>query len=291
MVVKENPPIMVPYSTGRNYPKYEIPANACDSHHHIYDPVHYAYCPTDTRNQPPSTVDCYRMLQKRIGTERNVIIQPSVYKTDNRCTLAALAEMGDNTRAIVVIDNTTTDAELQEMDRAGVRGVRLNINCGGSNDWDMIQKLAERIAPLNWVMCFWMSPELVVEKEEFLRSLPCQICFDHRGHIPAAGGVDHPACQIICRMLKEEKCWVKLSGLYIDTNCEDYADTIKVGQAYVAANVNRCLWGTDWPHPSSYSGRKPMPNDVDMLDDLMIQAGSEENFRKILVDNPAKLFF
>lgn len=289
--MEEKVGLQAPYSTGRNYPRYQIPENACDAHHHIYDPVRYPYLPTDVRNQPPSTVDCYRMLQHRLGTTRNVIIQPSAYGTDNRCTLDALAQMGYNTtRAVVVVDASISDEELRSMHKAGVRGIRFNINCGGSDDLGVIQTLAERIAPMGWSICFWMAPELAVELEQFLRKLPCQIIFDHRGHIPAGAGIDHPAVRVISQMLADNKAWVKLSGLYIDTQQEDYADTIEIGKAYVQANPDRILWGTDWPHPSCYSGRKPMPNDADMLDALMTQAGSEEIFRKILVDNPATLF-
>ena len=109
--------IQVPYCTGRNNPSHEIPAGACDCHHHIYDPVRFPYRPEDVRNQPPADVACYRLLQKKLGTTRNVIVQPSAYALDNRCTLDALQTMGkENTRAVVVIDNTVTDEELREMD-------------------------------------------------------------------------------------------------------------------------------------------------------------------------------
>lgn len=283
--------IQVPYCAGRNCPKAEVPAGACDCHHHIYDPVRFAYQPSDVRNQPPSTVDCYRMLQRKLGTSRNVIIQPSAYGTDNRCTLDALRQMGkDRARAVVVVDESVSDGELRAMDEMGVRGLRFNINCGGSDDLEVIRRLAGRIAPLGWSICFWMSPELTVSMEGFLRELPCPVVFDHRGHIPAKDGIGHPAVSVICRMLEDNKAWVKLSGLYIDTEREDYEDTIVVGKGYVEANPDQVIWGTDWPHPSCYSGRKPMPNDADMLDALMVQAGTEENFRKILVDNPARLF-
>lgn len=287
----ENVHIQVPFSTGRNVPKAAMPADACDCHHHIYDPIRFAYLPTDVLNQPPSTVDCYRLLQKRLGISRNVIIQPSAYGTDNRCTLDALRQMGkENTRAVVVIDDSIRDEELKHMNELGVRGIRFNINCGGSDDMDLVRRLAERIAPMNWSVCFWMSPDITVAMERFLRDLPCEIIFDHRGHIPAEEGAAHPAVHVISRMLKEKKAWVKLSGLYHDSNCENYEDTIAIGKIYVGANPDRVLWGTDWPHPSCYSKREPMPNDADLLDALMLQAGTTENFRKILVDNPAKLF-
>ncbi len=283
--------IQVPYSAGRNYPTVAVPAYACDSHHHIYDPLEFPYQPTDVRNQPPATVDCYHLLQKRLGTTRNVIIQPSAYGTDNACTLNALRRMGkDAARAVVVVDQGITDQELREMHELGVRGLRFNINCGGSDNWAEIKNLASRIAPMGWSICFWMSPDLTVSMEDFLRNLPCEIVFDHRGHIPAKEGLKHPAVEVICRLLKEEKAWVKLSGLYIDTECKNYEDTIAIGKEYVKANPDRVIWGTDWPHPSCYSGLKPVPDDAELLDALWVQAGSEENFHKILVENPAKLF-
>jgi len=284
--------LQVPYCTGRNTPKAEIPANACDCHHHIYDPVRFPYRPTDTRNQPPAAVDCYRLLQKKLGTTRNVIVEPSAYGTDNRCTLEALKEMGkENTRAVVVLDNTVTDEEIREMHELGVRGLRFNINSGGGPEaLDEIAALAKRVAPYGWSVAFWMSADLAVSMESFLRELPCQIVFDHRGHIPADIGTDHPAFDVICRLMKEGKAWVKLSGLYQDTKKADYSDTIALGKKYVEACVDRLVWGTDWPHPNIYDKKLDMPNDSDMLDALMEQAGTEENFRKILVDNPAKLY-
>lgn len=283
--------IEVPYCTGRNYPKFTVPDGACDCHHHIYDPEHFAYVPTDTRNQPPATVGCYRLLQEKLGTTRNVIVQPSAYGFDNRCTLAALREMGiENTRAIVVVPETISDEELQDMDQQGVRGIRINMNRGASDDLDPIRHLAERIAPMGWCICFWMSPQKAVELEQFLRDLPCEVVFDHRGHIPAKEGTQSEAFRVIAGMLRDNKAWVKLSGLYWDSERDDFADSIAVGRGYVEANPDRVIWGTDWPHPSHYSGHKEMPNDTDMLDALVPQAGSEENLRKILVTNPEKLF-
>lgn len=290
-MTKEEQGIQVPYSSGRSYPRYEIPENACDCHHHIYDPVRFPYVPTDTRNQPPSTVDCYRLLQKRLRIKRNVIVQPSAYGTDNRCTLDALKQMGrENTRAVVVIDGSATDEDLRSMDAMGVCGVRMNLNRGGSDDFGMIERLAERIAPFGWAMYFWMKPELIVQKEDYLRNLPCHVVFDHRGNLPAEEGIRNPAFRVISRMIEEEKAWVKLTALYIDSAREDFADTIAIGREYVKVNPDRCLWGTDWPHPNCYSGRMPVPDDVYMLEALMTETESPEIFRKILVDNPEKLY-
>jgi predicted TIM-barrel fold metal-dependent hydrolase len=196
----------------------------------------------------------------------------------------------ENTRAIVVIENSISDTELQEMDALGVRGIRINMNRGADDDLESIRLLAERIAPMNWSICFWMGPDKAVSMEQFLRSLPCPVVFDHRGHIPAAEGTNSRAFQVIAGMLRDNCAWVKLSGLYWDSREADFSDTIAVGKGYVEANPDRVIWGTDWPHPSHYSNLEPMPDDSLMLDALMPQAGTSENLYKILVTNPEKLF-
>ena len=284
--------MQVPYSAGRKLPASIIPANACDCHHHIYDPVRFPYVPEDIRNQPPATVDAYRLLQRRLGLTRNVIVTPSAYGIDNRCTLDALQQMGPNSRAIVVIDGKISDTELQEMHSLGVRGIRFNIATGGSNDRDMILSLSERINEFGWHVQLWMSANDTVMLESFLVQLPSPIVFDHRGHLPQPDGVGHPAFRVICNLIDKGKTWVKLSGIYLDTKVgdPDYADTVKVGQTYVQYAPERMVWGTDWPHPSIFSERKPYPDDVVMLDLLAEQAPDELVRNRILVDNPAVLY-
>lgn len=281
----------VPFCSGRDFPKNLIPEGACDSHHHIYDPVRFPYVDTDKRNQPPSTVDCYKLLKAKLGTTRSVVIQPSAYGLDNRCTLDAVKQLGtDVTRAIVVVDPTVTDEELTRMNALGAKGIRFNMNCGYKGEWSELRKLVERVAAFNWCVCLWMDPDLLVEKKDFFGSLPAQLVFDHRGHLPKNVGINHPAFKIICQWLDEGKAWVKLSGNYIDTVEPDYKDTVAVGRAYAKTNPNRLLWGTDWPHPSCYSGLKPLPNDSLMLDQLMEQVQDDKIFHKTLVENPAQLF-
>lgn len=284
--------IQVPYSSGRQYPSIAVPHHACDCHHHIYDPVRFPYVPIDVRNQPPATVDCYRMLQKKLGLTRNVIVQPSAYGTDNKCTLDALKQMGVNARGIVVIDNSITNQELQKMHEIGVRGIRFNIASGGSTDRDMIMALAKRIHELGWHIQFWMSAQDTVNMEDFLQSLPTPIVFDHRGHLPQPEGVSHPAFRVICNLIGQGKTWVKLSGIYLDTNVGDptYADTVQVGKVYIDFALERMVWGTDWPHPSVFSERMPWPDDAAVLDLLAQQAQSEAARSRILVDNPAALY-
>lgn len=284
--------LQVPYSAGRMGVTMTIPNKACDSHHHIYDPVRFPYLPTDVRNQPPATVDAYKLLQKRLGLERNVIVTPSAYGTDNGCTLDALKLMGPNSRGVIVVDNAVSTDDLEKMHATGVRGVRFNIATGGSNDRKLILSLSQRINELGWHVQFWMSAAQTVEMEDFLFSLPSPIVFDHRGHIPQPEGVEHPAFRVICRLLDTGKAWVKLSGLYLDSKIGDpsYADTVQIGKAYVAYAPERMVWGTDWPHPTIFSERKPWPDDGSMLELLSVQAPDEMIRNKILVDNPAALY-
>ena len=278
----------VPYSIGSNRPALMVPADACDAHHHIYDPVRFPYANTSV--QPPATTEAYRLLQKRLGLERNVIVTPSAYGTDNSCTLTALKKMGKDARAVVVIDNLISDSMLEEMNRMGVCGIRINVCCGDSGEPRRIKTLADRIAPLGWHISFWMNANLTVEMKDFLKGLPCPVVFDHRGHLPAAEGIRHEAFRIITGLMKEKKAYVKLSALYHDSIKEDYADTIRVGKAYIEAAPDQVLWGTDWPHPGQSTTKRGLPNDADLLDYLLVQAGDQATVHKILVDNPARLF-
>lgn len=284
--------VQVPYSSGRQRPKIKIPAGACDCHHHIYDPVRFPYTPNDTRNQPPATVDVYRLLQKRLGLTRNVIVTPSAYGFDNSCTLDALQQMGPNSRAVAVVDPQITEAELKRMHKLGVRGIRFNIATGAANNSEAILSLSQKVHQFGWSTQFWMSADDTVKMEDLLLKLPSLIVFDHRGHIPQPAGIKHPAFKVICNLIDKGNTWVKLSGLYQDSKVGEptYADTIEVGKAFVQYAPERMVWGSDWPHPSEFSARKPMPDDAHMLDLLAEQAPDEATRNRILVDNPAILF-
>jgi D-galactarolactone isomerase len=286
--------MQVPYSAGRGIPGIEIPVNSCDCHHHIYDPVNFLYVPHDVRNQPPATVDAYRMLQKRLGLSRNVIIQPSAYGFDNSCTLQALKIMGSNARAVVVIDQGITPKELQFMDELGVRGIRFNFASGGCSlsNAETIKSLSQRVYELGWNVQFWMSAQETVQMESVLRAIPNQIVFDHRGHLTQPEGTSGPAYKVIAGLMEKGKAWVKLSGLYIDTMVSEptYADTVSVGKAFVDLAPERVVWGTDWPHPSVFSKRQPWPDDALMLGLLAKQAPDEHVRKRILVQNPEVLY-
>ena len=284
--------LQVPYSAGRQRPTIPVPENACDCHHHIYEPVRFPYVPEDVRNQPPAGVDAYRLLQKRLGTTRNVIVQPSAYGFDNACTLEALEKMGDSARAIVVIPESITADELDAMHALGVRGIRFNTASGGPKDYAAMQRLACRVHDWGWHVQFWVSAQDIVEVESFFSTLPNPLVFDHRAHLPQAEGIAHPAFRVICNLIEQGKTWVKLSGLYHDTKFGEpgYADTVSVGKAFAEFAPERMVWGTDWPHPSIFSERRPWSDDANMLDLLAEQVPDESIRHRILVTNPEILY-
>ena len=137
------------WSAGTEAPKLKAPANATDCHHHIYD-ARYPVDPKATLRPADALPDDYRALQKRIGTTRSVVVQPSTYGLDNRCTLDGMAALGPNTRAVVVVNDTVSDTELKRMDALGARGIRFNLAQAGATTPEMIEPLAKRIAPLGW---------------------------------------------------------------------------------------------------------------------------------------------
>lgn len=234
----------VPHSSGTNVPSITVPDHACDCHHHIFDPLRFPYRPEDRRGQPASTVQDYRKLQTRLGTTRNVIVTPSAYGTDNRCTLDALLQMGSDSRAVVMVDQGIAEAELTYMHNIGVRGIRFNISTGAPKDFALIQSLAEKIADFGWHIQFWLTADDTVEMSELLNKLACPIVFDHLGGIPLSVGIRHPAFKIMCSLMEQGKVWVKLSGLYHLSLAGPpfYTDSLPLAKTLIEIAPERVIW-------------------------------------------------
>jgi predicted TIM-barrel fold metal-dependent hydrolase len=279
----------VPWSIGTAPAKIKAPANATDCHHHIYR-AHFRIDPRSTLRPGEASVADYRLLQKRIGTSRNVIVQPSTYGTYNDGLIEALHECGPTARGVAVVDTSVTDDELKRLDAAGVRGVRFNLANPGATTMEMLEPVAKRVAPLGWHIQFNMSAEMTLAARDVLNRLPCPMVFDHLAHMPEPAGISHPAFAVVVDLLQKGKAWLKLSGAYADTKVgpPTYADSTVVAQAYVKAVPGRLVWGSDWPHPSEQG--KTLPDDA-VLFDLLAQWAPDEAVRnRILVDNPATLY-
>lgn len=281
----------VPYSAGMQAPRLVAPKNACDCHMHIYD-SRYPVAPEATLRPPDASVDQYRLLQKRIGTTRTVIVNPSTYGTDNECMLEALAHLGPTARGIAVLHPGVSDAELARLDRLGVRGVRFNLaRSGAATVVDMIEPLAHRIYDLGWHLQLLMPPDQLAHVGTLLQRLPTTIVFDHLGRLPVASSTSHPGFAVIRNLLDSGRAWVKLSGAYLLTQRgSPYADVGDLGKALVKAAPERMVWGSDWPHVVASAGEKPMPDDAILLDLLLDWVPGADTRKKILVDNPACLY-
>ena len=281
----------VPWSTGTAAAKVKAPPNATDCHHHIYS-SRFKVDPNSSLRPGDASVADYRLLQKRIGTSRNVIVQPSTYGVYNDGLIEALGECGPTARGIAVINASVTDDELKRLDAARVRGVRFNLATpGGATTMEMLEPVAKRIAPMGWHVQFNMSADTTLAAKDLLNRLPCQIVFDHLAHMPEPLGIGHPAFAVVVDLLQRGKAWVKLSGAYADTKigAPTYADSTTVAQAYVKTAPERLVWGSDWPHPSMQD-RPPLPNDALLFDLLAAWAPEEATRRRILVENPENLY-
>jgi predicted TIM-barrel fold metal-dependent hydrolase len=270
-------------------PRYTIPAGACDCHAHLFGPQErYPYDPGRRYTPPDATLAAYIRMLGMIGFSRGVLVQPSVYMTDNRLILDALAEKRFPLRAVIVCGLDVSDAELDRMHALGVRGVRLNLRHAAGVSGDVAPRMADRIARLGWHLQFRINPEEFETVGPMIEALPVDTVIDHMGQIPTSEGLDSAPFKAILRLVKGGRCWVKLSAAYrMGSQPHPYDDVKPFAQALFAANPDRMVWATDWPHTTL---TKPMPNDGDLCDLLADWIPDESARNRVLVDNPARLY-
>lgn len=281
----------VPWSAGTELPTLRVPALATDCHHHIYS-ARFRQDPRATLQAPDASVAQYRLLQARLGTTRNVVVQPSAYGIDNSGLVEALGEFGPAaTRGVAVVDTDVSDTELRALDRAGVRGIRFNLlSPGSATSQAMIDPLSRRVAGLGWHIQLNMSGDQIAANRALWDMVPTPVVFDHLGHLPEPEGTAHPGFAVMAALMARGKGWVKLTGLYNDTRVgpPGYADSVAVATALVASAPGQVVWGTDWPHPTEALDSKP--DDALLLDILGGYVRDPELRARILVDNPARLY-
>jgi D-galactarolactone isomerase len=264
-----------------------MPAGACDCHMHVFEPRFGGQADTPA---PLATAAMYRKAQAHWGLQRVVVVQANRYGTDNRGMLEAMATFGDGARGVVVIDPDADDAELQRLHSLGVRGVRFHMLSGGHLQWPQLDDVAARVRPFGWHLQLqfdgWTLPEHVAR----LRALPVDIVIDHLGKFISQPppGVEDPAFRALLDLLEGGRCWVKLSAPYESSRlaAPGHEDVAPLARALATSFAERCVWGSNWPHP----GRNPPPLDDALLDLLFDWAGSQNAARRILVDNPQRLY-
>lgn len=267
---------------------FTLPAGACDTHAHVIAPSS-AYPMVEARSYtpPPATGEDYLALLGQLGLERGVLVQPSIYGTDNRYMLSVLRQYPRQLRAVAVIDQSVADRDLHEMDAAGVRGVRFNVLFKGGVDLAQMERQAARIAELGWHMQFLIDIRDLPELQARLSALPCEVVIDHMGHMPAHLGAGHEAFGLLLRGVQERNWWVKLSGAYrLDGGDDRFAAVLPLARQLIACAPQQVLWGSDWPHVAL----PRMFNTGYLLDLLADWAPDAPQRQAILVDNPARLY-
>lgn len=280
----------IPHSKGTEKPKLVLPANAIDCHIHFYHSK-YPMISNAIRRSADAVLADYRLLQQRLGMSRVVIVTPSAYGTDNSSVIDGIKDIGlDKARGVAVLDTSVTDDEIKRLHGLGVRGIRFNLATPGTTTIDMVEPLAKRIAPFGWHQQFHMKADQIADAAAMFERLPVPAVFDHLGRLPMPGGMNHAAFKLVRVLMEKNKAYVKLSGLYMETKvgAPTYADTQEIAKAYFDAAPVRCVWGTDWPHPTEGPDHKP--DDAHLLDALAAVDDTDAKKRQLFVTNAETLY-
>jgi len=284
---------------------FDIPAGACDCHTHIHpDPAKFPFFAGRVYTPELASPEEMSALHKALKMERVVIVTPSIYGTDNSATLFGMAARGATARGVAVIDDKTSESDLDAMGKAGIRGIRLNLATGGVNDPTVgrprFSAAVERIKARGWHVQLFTSLAMITAIKDLVATSPVPVVFDHFGGAQAALGVGQPGFADLVELVKSGKAHVKISGAYRASKLgPDYADATPLAQALIAANADRIVWGTDWPHPDSVTPPGKQISDVTplfqiddgrLLNQLPVWTPDAGARKKILVDNPARLY-
>lgn len=273
-------------------PAIDVPPGACDCHVHLYGPVaRYPFAADASFIPPDRTLGDYIGVLDRLRLSRAVIVHGVVHGTDCSVTLDALAAERDRFRGVAVISPDISDHDLHRLHAAGMTGVRMTTVVESGVDFGAMERIAARIGELGWhVELHLGSAAEMVELAPRLRRLPTPFVIDHLGRVRGGEGVNHPGFQALLALMRDDdRCWVKLSSFYrlSDSGAPDYADMVSIGRALVAARPDRLVWGSNWPHPGYF---EDPPDDSGLLDFLSQWCDDAATRRRILVDNPARLY-
>jgi predicted TIM-barrel fold metal-dependent hydrolase len=282
---------------------FDVPAGAVDTHTHIHgDPAKFPFFAGRTYTPEPASPEEMAALHKALHIQRVVIVTPSVYGPDNSATLFGMKARGNDARGVAVIDDKTTESELDALGQAGIRGIRINLATSGVTDPNIgrtrLEKAIERMKSRGWHIQVYADAPVVSAVKDLIATAPMPIVFDHFGGAVADLGLEQPGFADLLALVKSGKAYVKISGAYrLSKLGPDYPDAAPFAKALIAANSDRVIWGSDWPHPNSSSGKPATEltplyqiDDGRLLNQLPVWAPDAAIRKKILVDNPVKLY-
>ncbi|MGC2518884.1 MAG: amidohydrolase family protein [Burkholderiales bacterium] len=272
-------------------PGYVPPPGACDAHCHVFGPAHkFPYAADRPYTPPDAPVEQLRKLHAHLGISRAVIVHPSCHGADMRVTLDAIASSNGNYRGVAVVGKNATDAELERLNAGGIRGVRFNFvaHLGGAPDLELFDRMLGRVAGLGWHVVLHLDADDILTYADRIRRIRVPFVIDHMGRVKAAGGLEQKPFRMLLQLMRNELAWVKVCGAErVSSAGKPFHDAIPFAAALIEVAPDRILWGTDWPHPNV----KVMPNDGEIVDLFAACCADEALRRKILVDNPARLYW
>jgi 2-pyrone-4,6-dicarboxylate lactonase len=272
-------------------PRFVPPPLACDAHCHIFGPgSRFPYAKDAAYEPPDSPFEALQKLHSILGIERAVIVHASCHGADMRVTLDGIARSGGRYRGTAIIDETYSEKDFAQMHDGGIRAVRFNFvrHLGGRPDMGFFQKTIQRIRPLGWHLILHLDAVDLPELSDTLKKVPVPMVIDHMGRVKAADGLEQEPFKVLLGFLKYENFWVKVCGAErVSSMGPPFTDAVPFARKLIEAAPDRILWGTDWPHPNV--GRH-MPNDGDLVDLFAQMAQDPTLQKKILVDNPARLY-
>jgi predicted TIM-barrel fold metal-dependent hydrolase len=283
---------------------FGVPPGACDCHTHVFDSKRFAYVPSRDYTPEAATVSEMRLLHRALHTDRVVISQAEpLYGTDNSCILDAIRQLGPGARGIAAIDDKTSDATLDKMHKQGIRGITMNLDTLKPPDPNVARHLLEKAINRiknrrDWhIEVFARLLRIEALKDQIMAS-SVPIAFVRFGGAEAALGPEQPGFNNLCGLMKAGKAYVLFSAPYrTSKEAPDFPDVVPLAKAFIAANPERVIWGSDWPHPAFIVGKPATEitpllqvDDGRILNMLAIWALESAMRKKILVDNPARLY-
>jgi 2-pyrone-4,6-dicarboxylate lactonase len=273
-------------------PKYAPPPGACDAHCHVFGPGNrFPYAADTTYIPPDAPAARLYALHAHLGLSRAVIVQASCHGTDNRAMLDAIAGSEGRYRGVAMVGAGTSDRELQTLHDGGIRGIRFNFvaNLGGAPDLELFDEMIDRIGAFGWHVVLHLDAEDILTYADRIKRMKVPFVIDHMGRVKAGGGVGQKPFQALLELMRNDLAWVKVTGAErCSTAGRPFHDSIPLAAALIEAAPDRILWGTDWPHPNI---ARDMPNDGELVDLFARFTADEALRRKILVDNPARLYW
>jgi 2-pyrone-4,6-dicarboxylate lactonase len=272
-------------------PKLNLPAGACDAHVHVFGPrARFPFA--DGRGYTPSDApkELLFKLHERLGIQHCVIVQPACHGFDNSVTADATAVTGGSYKGVGLVPLTISDADLKRLDAAGLCGARFHYmgHLASGPRIDEVITFAERLAAIGWHLQIHMEASLIAELAPALRRSPVPVVVDHMGRIDGSLGPEQHAFRALLTLLNDKNVWVKVSGAdRVTRQGPPYADAVRFARKLVAEFGDRCVWGTDWPHPNHQG---PVPDDGILVDILTEIAPTDAARQAILVDNSQRFY-